>query len=209
MILMLSPFIVNVRTAYAQSVSLTETGNGTLMSSNFSTTTPPAVRAFVSTIGEVYTIGEIITYNGRLYRVLQSFTFYGDPNWHPGIAPSLWEFVGLGTSIPGTGLPPMPGARDFIARFGEVYRMGEIIRYNGRLYEVLQTFTFYGDPRGMLKNPMSCVDIAEKSAALSRFSRCDICEWMIFQHFPKLASRYRAFTLEICRFGSGNPNTRT
>ena len=35
----------------------------------------------------------------------------------------------------------------------------------------------------MLKNSMSCINIAEKSAALSGFSRYDICEWMIFQHY--------------------------
>jgi len=35
---------------------------------------------------------------------------------------------------------------------------------------------------GMLKNTMSCASIAGKSAALSRFPRCGICEWIIFQH---------------------------
>ncbi|MCL1842755.1 MAG: hypothetical protein FWF79_02990, partial [Defluviitaleaceae bacterium] len=31
-------------------------------------------------------------------------------------------------------------------------------------------------------NPVSCANIAEKSAALGGFSRYGICEWMIFQH---------------------------
>jgi len=105
---------------------------------------PGGVREFVPRFGEVYRMGEIISYNGRLYEVLQTFTFYGDPNWHPGIAPSLWRFVGMGSGTPAPGVPG--SVRDFVPRFGEVYRMGEIIRYNGRLYEVLQTFTFYGDP---------------------------------------------------------------
>ena len=102
-------------------------------------------RVFVPAFGEVYYQGEIIYYNGRLYEVLQTFTFYGDPNWHPGIAPSLWRFVGTGTT-PTPPPPPSGDARDFVSQFGAQYHIGEIIRYNGRLYEVLQSFTFYGDP---------------------------------------------------------------
>ncbi|MCL1997623.1 MAG: lytic polysaccharide monooxygenase [Turicibacter sp.] len=58
-------------------------------------TQPPtgATRPFSAVPGTVYTIGELITHNGNTYRVLQTFTFWGDPNWFPGIAPSLWQLV--------------------------------------------------------------------------------------------------------------------
>jgi hypothetical protein len=36
--------------------------------------------------------------------------------------------------------------------------------------------------RGMLKNSVSCVSFAGKSAALGGFPRSDICEWIVFQH---------------------------
>ena len=59
-----------------------------------STSTPGAVRVFSAVFGTQYTQGEIISYRGFQWEVLQSFTFFGDPNWHPGIAPSLWRLLG-------------------------------------------------------------------------------------------------------------------
>jgi len=44
---------------------------------------------------------------------------------------------------------------------------------------------------GVLKNSMSYISIAEKSAALGGFSRCDVCEWIVFQHCPM--TLYRRF----------------
>ncbi|MCL2216664.1 MAG: S8 family serine peptidase, partial [Defluviitaleaceae bacterium] len=120
------------------SISVLNTSNFALNSS-----TPAGVRTFSAQFGTIYNQGDLVEYNGRIYEVLQTFTFYGDPLWHPGIAPSLWRFVGTGV---GSGTNPPIGGRDFIPRFGEIFIMGEIIRYNGRLYEVLQTFRFYGDP---------------------------------------------------------------
>ena len=123
-------------------------------------------RPFVAEFGQRYYRGEIIYYNGRLYEVLQDFTFYGDPNWHPGIAPSLWGFVGVAgapdpaptpttppsdTTTPSGFVPPTPpptpgATRNFVSIFGTRFYLGEIVYYNGRLYRVLQDFTFYGDP---------------------------------------------------------------
>jgi len=60
--------------------------------------TPPSppdnIRDFIGYVGEEFEIGEIVRHNGNLYEVLQSFTFNGDPNWYPGIAPSLWKLLG-------------------------------------------------------------------------------------------------------------------
>ena len=51
---------------------------------------------FKSEIGTVYTMGQLVYYDGNIYRVLQTFTYYGNPNWHPsGEVYSLWELVDI------------------------------------------------------------------------------------------------------------------
>ena len=54
-------------------------------------TQPEGVREFLDVFGTVYTRGEIWSFNGQLFEVLQTFTYWGDPNWKPGIAHSLWR----------------------------------------------------------------------------------------------------------------------
>ncbi|MCL2620075.1 MAG: FecR domain-containing protein [Defluviitaleaceae bacterium] len=54
---------------------------------------PPSgqnIRDFESVAGTLYTIGELVRFEGRIYEVRQTFVFWGDPNWLPGITDSLW-----------------------------------------------------------------------------------------------------------------------
>ena len=101
---------------------------------------------FKSEIGTVYTMGQLVYYDGNIYRVLQTFTYYGDPNWHPGgEAYSLWEFVSQGTP-PTNNYSECPDITEFKSEIGTVYTMGQLVYYDGNIYRVLQTFTYYGDP---------------------------------------------------------------
>lgn len=43
--------------------------------------------------GGRYTAGQTVEHLGKTYVVLQTHTNYGDPNWAPGIAPSLFRLV--------------------------------------------------------------------------------------------------------------------
>lgn len=43
--------------------------------------------------GKTYYIGDKVTYNDKIYVCLQTHTTYGDLNWAPGIAHSLWDLV--------------------------------------------------------------------------------------------------------------------
>lgn len=52
------------------------------------TTAQPSAGAW--TVGEHYTVGDIVTYNGKRYRCLQAHTVY-DPGWTPTAAPALWQ----------------------------------------------------------------------------------------------------------------------
>ena len=40
-----------------------------------------------------YTIGDLVTHNGQVWECLQTHQCYGDPNWAPGVAPSLWALA--------------------------------------------------------------------------------------------------------------------
>lgn len=44
-------------------------------------------------VGVKYFIGDIVSYNNVFYKCIQSHTTYGDPNWAPGIAHSLWAKI--------------------------------------------------------------------------------------------------------------------
>jgi len=58
-------------------------------------------RPFIDRSGEIYHKGELISHNGRIYRVRQLFIFWGDLSWFPGeSAHSLWEFVGMASGGP-------------------------------------------------------------------------------------------------------------
>ena len=40
-----------------------------------------------------YKQGDIVNYNGRFFRCIQSHTNYGDPNWNPINVPALWKEI--------------------------------------------------------------------------------------------------------------------
>ncbi|WP_273430599.1 carbohydrate-binding protein [Chitinibacter tainanensis] len=44
--------------------------------------------------GGSYTVGDLVKYQGRAYKCLQSHNTYGDPNWAPDLVPALWQDVG-------------------------------------------------------------------------------------------------------------------
>ena len=54
---------------------------------------PDGAIEFHFTVGTVWPVGQLVSWNGQTWRVLQTFTFWGDSNWQPGIAPSLWVLV--------------------------------------------------------------------------------------------------------------------
>ena len=111
---------------------------------------------FVSVPGTTFTMGQLVRHNGNIYRVLQTFTYWGDPNWHPGgAAHSLWEFVSVAgstptqppTEPPSTTNPTPDGSIiDFISIPGTTFTMGQLVRHNGNVFRVLQSFTYWGDP---------------------------------------------------------------
>ncbi|WP_371857098.1 carbohydrate-binding protein [Lactococcus lactis] len=43
--------------------------------------------------GVKYVKGEYVSYKGYIYEALVDFTNFGDGNWSPDIAQSLWGFV--------------------------------------------------------------------------------------------------------------------
>ena len=53
----------------------------------------PGCRAW-GTIGDLYTLGDVVTHSGQTWTALQSHTYAGDPNWAPGIAAALWALAG-------------------------------------------------------------------------------------------------------------------
>ena len=56
--------------------------------------TPPAQPPGGATTWDAfasYNAGDIVTHNGRQYQALVTFQGFGDPNWAPGIAHSLWR----------------------------------------------------------------------------------------------------------------------
>lgn len=84
-------------------------------------------------IGKTYTAGEFLTYgeNGvgdpQLYKVVQVHTSQSD--WRPDLTPSLYTAIGLNdTGYPVWSQPT--GAHD-------AYNKGDIVDYNGSLYESL------------------------------------------------------------------------
>ena len=84
-------------------------------------------------IGKAYTVGEFFTYgeNGvgdpQLYKVVQAHTSQAD--WTPNTATSL--YVAIGLSEQGYPVWSQPtGAHD-------AYNKGDIVDYNGKLYESL------------------------------------------------------------------------
>ena len=40
-----------------------------------------------------YTLGDLVTHSGAVWECLQTHQCFGDPNWAPGVAPSLWALA--------------------------------------------------------------------------------------------------------------------
>ena len=84
-------------------------------------------------IGKAYEVGEYLTYgqNGvgdpQLYKVVQAHTSQSD--WAPDITPALYDAIGLDDSGYPVWSQPT-GAHD-------AYNIGDIVNYNGVLYESL------------------------------------------------------------------------
>ena len=58
--------------------------------------TPPSgdIIDFSNIPGTTYTMGQLVRWNGEVFRVRQTFTYWGDPSWKPGgPAHSLWQRV--------------------------------------------------------------------------------------------------------------------
>lgn len=75
--------------------------------------------------GHTYKVGDRVTYNDTLYKVLQAHTSQND--WTPDAAPSL--FAKVLTSTTGEPLPwEQPGSTN-------PYMIGDRVTYNGKVYE--------------------------------------------------------------------------
>ena len=90
-------------------------------------------------VGKTYEVGEFITYGEnavgdvQLYKVVQAHTSQAD--WMPGATPSLYTAVGLDSNGFPTWSQPT-GAHD-------AYNKGDIVNYNGTLYESLMDGNVY------------------------------------------------------------------
>ena len=89
---------------------------------------------------DAYNTGDVVEYNGTLYKSLI------DGNaWAPDVYPAGWQEYDESTSTePGTPEPstPDPGTEtypDFVQPTGahDAYKKGDIVRYNGKLYQSL------------------------------------------------------------------------
>ena len=90
-------------------------------------------------VGKAYAVGEFVTYgenavgDPQLYKVVQAHRSQED--WMPHITPSLYTAVGLDESGYPVWAQPT-GAHD-------AYNMGDIVSYNGVLYESLMDGNTY------------------------------------------------------------------
>ena len=90
-------------------------------------------------IGKAYTMGEFLTYgvnsvgDPQLYKVVQAHTSQAD--WRPDIAPALYVAIGLDDQGYPVWSQPT-GAHD-------AYNTGDIVDYNGKLYESLMDGNIY------------------------------------------------------------------
>lgn len=84
-------------------------------------------------IGEFFTYGENKTGDPQLYKVVQAHTSQGD--WTPDVTESLYEPIGLNKEGYPVWSKPS-GAHD-------AYNTGDIVDYNGTLYESLNNGNVY------------------------------------------------------------------
>jgi len=51
------------------------------------------VKPFSNTFGTLYTAGQLVSFNGNVYRARVTFVFWGDSSWTPSSNSTLWERV--------------------------------------------------------------------------------------------------------------------
>src|SRR5689334_8059023 len=56
--------------------------------------------------GNSYTVGQQVTYNGRLYQALQAHTAWPGAGWNPASTPTLWSDLGACDGGQPTSRPP-------------------------------------------------------------------------------------------------------
>ena len=94
-----------------------------------------------------YNVGDEVTYNGNLYRCLQSHTSL--PTWDPVDAPSLWQRISSGSQFVDS---QFVDSQFSASRFADShstqwsgdsvqYNVGDKVTYNGNLYKCLQSHT--------------------------------------------------------------------
>jgi hypothetical protein len=90
-------------------------------------------------VGKAYKVGDYLTYgenevgDPQLYKVVQAHTSQAD--WMPSVAPSLYDPLGLDKEGHPVWSQPS-GAHD-------AYNKGDIVNYNGTLYESLMDGNVY------------------------------------------------------------------
>ena len=82
--------------------------------------------------GHAYAAGERVNHDGTLYTCLQAHT--SQPDWAPGVAPSLWADV-LVAGTADTPAAELPEWQRPTATNG--YALGARVTYNGAVYESL------------------------------------------------------------------------
>jgi hypothetical protein len=91
-----------------------------------------------------YTAGDYVTFNGQVFRALLTHQGFGDPNWNPKLAPSLWELTNIDISrVRPTSEAPTPNVPEWDP-FG-LYFPGDRVHFNGRIYEALVIIQGHGD----------------------------------------------------------------
>jgi len=91
-----------------------------------------------------YTARDYVTFNGRVYRALLTHQGFGDLNWNPALAPSLWELTDIDISrVLPLSERPAPVVPDWDP-FG-IYSPGDRVYFNGRIFEALVPIHGHGD----------------------------------------------------------------
>lgn len=85
-------------------------------------------------IGQAYTAGTLVTFNGITYRALQGATSI--ESWNPLAAPALWQAVDQGTpgTTPGTPAPGTAPATSGTWAASSAYTQGMTVTINGTTY---------------------------------------------------------------------------
>jgi len=93
---------------------------------------------------EFYTAGDYVIFNGNVFRALLTHQGFGDVNWNPEAAPSLWELTNIAPSSTRprneASAPTVPAWDSF-----GLYFPGDRVYFNGRIYEAITTIQGHGD----------------------------------------------------------------